>query len=69
VVPHPGARSVALDLLAAEALITLALLAQAQVAPDEAQPAPVAANPSDGFHVPRMIRSRSLPPDANQAPP
>ncbi len=33
VVDHPGDRSVALDLLAADALITLALLAQAQVAP------------------------------------
>jgi hypothetical protein len=31
---HPGDRSVALDLLAADALITLALLAQAQRAPD-----------------------------------
>ena len=35
VVTHPGDRSVALDLLAADALITLALLAQAQLAPDE----------------------------------
>lgn len=34
VVDHPGDRSVALDLLAADALITLALLAQAQVAPE-----------------------------------
>jgi hypothetical protein len=33
VVAHPGDRSVALDLLAADALITLALLAQAQQAP------------------------------------
>lgn len=33
VVDHPGDRSVALDLLAADALITLALLAQAQTAP------------------------------------
>ncbi len=33
VVNHPGDRSVALDLLAADALITLALLAQAQAAP------------------------------------
>jgi hypothetical protein len=33
-VAHPGDRSVALDLLAADALITLALLAQAQVAPE-----------------------------------
>ena len=33
VVAHPGDRSVALDLLAADALITLALLAQAQEAP------------------------------------
>jgi hypothetical protein len=32
VVTHPGDRSVALDLLAADALITLALLAQAQAA-------------------------------------
>ena len=31
---HPGDRSVALDLLAADALITLALLAQAQRAPE-----------------------------------
>ena len=35
VVAHPGDRSVALDLLAADALITLALLAQAQRAPEE----------------------------------
>jgi hypothetical protein len=35
VVTHPGDRSVALDLLAADALITLALLAQAQDAPAE----------------------------------
>jgi hypothetical protein len=34
-VAHPGDRSVALDLLAADALITLALLAQAQQAPGE----------------------------------
>jgi hypothetical protein len=34
VLAHPGDRSVALDLLAADALITLALLAQAQTAPD-----------------------------------
>lgn len=34
VVDHPGDRSVALDLLAADALITLALLAQAQAAPE-----------------------------------
>jgi hypothetical protein len=33
VVAHPGDRSVALDLLAADALITLALLAQAQEEP------------------------------------
>jgi hypothetical protein len=32
---HPGDRSVALDLLAADALITLALLAQAQTAPEQ----------------------------------
>ena len=31
---HPGDRSGALDLLAADALITLALLAQAEMAPD-----------------------------------
>ena len=31
---HPGDRSAALDLLAADALITLALLAQAETAPD-----------------------------------
>jgi hypothetical protein len=31
---HPGDRSGALDLLAADALITLALLAQAQTAPE-----------------------------------
>jgi hypothetical protein len=35
VVGHPGDRSVALDLLAADALITLALLAQAQEEPAE----------------------------------
>ena len=35
VLSHPGDRSVALDLLAADALITLALLAQAQHAPEE----------------------------------
>ena len=35
VVAHPGDRSVALDLLAADALITLALLAQTQQAPGE----------------------------------
>ena len=35
VVTHPGDRSVALDLLAADALITLALLAQAREAPGE----------------------------------
>ena len=35
VVSHPGDRSVALDLLAADALITLALLAQARAAPGE----------------------------------
>ena len=35
VASHPGDRSVALDLLAADALITLALLAQAQRAPAE----------------------------------
>lgn len=34
VVTHPGDRSVALDLLAADALITLALLAQAGEAPE-----------------------------------
>jgi hypothetical protein len=34
VLAHPGDRSVALDLLAADALITLALLAQAQTAPE-----------------------------------
>lgn len=34
VLAHPGDRSVALDLLAADALITLALLAQAQAAPE-----------------------------------
>lgn len=33
VVHHPGDRSVALDLLAADGLITLALLAQAESAP------------------------------------
>jgi hypothetical protein len=31
---HPGDRSTALDLLAADALITLALLAQAEAGPD-----------------------------------
>jgi len=31
---HPGDRTIALDLLAADALITLALLAQAETAPD-----------------------------------
>jgi hypothetical protein len=35
VVAHPGDRSVALDLLAADALVTLALLAQAHTAPDQ----------------------------------
>ena len=35
VTAHPGDRSVALDLLAADALITRALLAQAQRAPGE----------------------------------
>ncbi|MBA2626627.1 MAG: hypothetical protein H0U85_01290, partial [Gemmatimonadales bacterium] len=34
VVNHPGDRSIALDLLAADGLITLALLAQAELAPD-----------------------------------
>jgi hypothetical protein len=34
VLAHSGDRSAALDLLAADALITLALLAQAQTAPD-----------------------------------
>jgi hypothetical protein len=33
VLSHPGDRSAALDLLAADALITLALLAQAEAAP------------------------------------
>lgn len=32
---HPGDRSIALDLLAADALITLALLAQAERAPEQ----------------------------------
>jgi hypothetical protein len=35
VLAHPGDRSVALDLLAADALITLALLAQAESAPQD----------------------------------
>jgi hypothetical protein len=35
VLAHPGDRSVALDLLAADALITLALLAQAVTAPED----------------------------------
>ena len=35
VLSHPGDRSAALDLLSADALITLALLAQAEQAPDE----------------------------------
>ena len=35
VLAHPGDRSVALDLLAADALVTLALLAQAEQAPEE----------------------------------
>jgi hypothetical protein len=34
VLTHQGDRSIALDLLAADALITLALLAQAQTAPE-----------------------------------
>jgi hypothetical protein len=34
VLAHPGDRSAALDLLAADALITLALLAQAETAPE-----------------------------------
>lgn len=32
---HPGDRTIALDLLAADALITLALLAQAEIAPEK----------------------------------
>ncbi len=32
---HPGDRSIALDLLAADALITLALLAQSEAAPQQ----------------------------------
>lgn len=32
---HPGDRSVALDLLAADALITLALLAESEAAPEQ----------------------------------
>jgi hypothetical protein len=35
VVVHPGDRSAALDLLAADALVTLALLAQAERAPEQ----------------------------------
>ena len=35
VLSHPGDRSIALDLLAADALITLALLAQAEQAPEQ----------------------------------
>lgn len=35
VLAHPGDRSAALDLLAADALITLALLAQAESAPQQ----------------------------------
>jgi hypothetical protein len=35
VLAHPGDRSAALDLLAGDALITLALLAQAEAAPQE----------------------------------
>lgn len=35
VLSHPGDRSAALDLLSADALITLALLAQAEQAPDQ----------------------------------
>ena len=34
VLAHPGDRSVALDLLAADALVTLALLAQAEIIPE-----------------------------------
>ncbi len=34
VLGHPGGRSVALDLLAADALVTLGLLAQAESAPE-----------------------------------
>ena len=34
VLVHPGDRSIALDLLAADALVTLALLAQAEAAPE-----------------------------------
>jgi hypothetical protein len=37
-VAHPGDRSAALDLLAADALVTLALLAQAEQAPAELEP-------------------------------
>lgn len=32
---HPGDRTIALDLLAADALITLALLAQTEIAPEQ----------------------------------
>jgi hypothetical protein len=35
VLRHPGDRSAALDLLAADALVTLALLAQAEQGPDD----------------------------------
>jgi hypothetical protein len=35
VLAHPGDRAIALDLLAADALITLALLAQAEIEPDQ----------------------------------
>lgn len=35
VLAHPGDRSVALDLLAADGLITLALLAQAETSPEQ----------------------------------
>jgi hypothetical protein len=34
VIQHPGDRSIALDLLAADGLITLALLAQAELDPE-----------------------------------
>lgn len=51
VVDHPGDRSVALDLLAADALITLALLAQAQAAPERLGEFAMAA-----FHAGRVQR-------------
>ena len=50
VLAHPGDRSAALDLLAADALVTLALLAQAETQPDRLE------------EFATSILQRSLPP-------